>query len=198
MEKMFQILIAGFSFIALIYTWKLLNWAYLRPKRLEKALIKQGLRGNSYRLVYGDMKEIVNSMEEAKSKPINLDDDIKPRVLSFFIKIIQKHGNECFFWLGPRPSVMITEPELVKEVLSKTNIYLKQQTSNPLAKLLALGLVTYDKSKWAKHRKIINPAFHLDKLKVPTRKTHIDNSFYLYVQKKKNSYLYVCYLCYLL
>lgn len=176
--------------MALIYSWKLLNWAYLRPKRLERALRKQGLMGNSYRLVYGDMKEIVSAMEEAKSKPINLDDDIKPRVLSFFIKIIQKHGlylflflfswltiinlvkidvfvgSECFFWLGPTPAVMITEPELVKEVLSKNNLYLKQQTSNPLAKLLALGLVTYDKSKWSKHRKIINPAFHLDKLKV--------------------------------
>lgn len=92
MEILYQIFIAGFSFVALIYTWKLLNWAYLNPKWLEKALREQGLKGNSYKLVYGDIKEIVKSIEEANSKPINLDDDIKPRLISFFIKIIQKHG----------------------------------------------------------------------------------------------------------
>ncbi|XP_057792322.1 cytochrome P450 72A397-like [Salvia miltiorrhiza] len=166
MEILYQILTAGFSLVALTYILKLLNWAYFRPKWLEKALREQGLKGNSYKLVYGDMKEIVKTMDEAYSKPINLDDDIKPRVVSFFIKTIQKHGNECFFWLGSNPSVVVTEAELVKEVLTKTDIYLKQQTPNPLAKLLALGVFTYDKQKWSKHRKIINPAFHLHKVKL--------------------------------
>ncbi|KAH6780701.1 cytochrome P450 [Perilla frutescens var. hirtella] len=158
MEKLYEIFISAFSFVALIYAWRLLNWAYLNPKRLEKILRNQGLNGNSYTLVYGDMKEIVRTIEEANSKPINLDDDIKPRVLSFFIKTIQKHG--------PKPTVMITDADLVKEVLMKSDLYLKQQSPNPMAKLLALGLVTYDKHKWSKHRKIINPAFHLDKLKL--------------------------------
>ncbi|MED6224148.1 hypothetical protein PIB30_081026 [Stylosanthes scabra] len=32
--------------------------------------------------------------------------------------------------------------------------------------LLATGLTTYEGKKWQKHRKIINPAFHFEKLKV--------------------------------
>ncbi|KAG8386773.1 hypothetical protein BUALT_Bualt03G0183800 [Buddleja alternifolia] len=164
----YQIVAAAcLAFVVVIYyTWRVLNWAYITPKRLEKRLRKQGFKGNSYKLVYGDLKEMLQMIEDAKSKPINFDDDIKPRVLAFFVKIVQKYGNESFFWLGPRPTVLITEPELIKEVMSKSYLYQKPQNSNPLTKLLAQGVVSYETDKWAKHRKIINPAFHLEKLKL--------------------------------
>ena len=68
-------------------------------------------------------------------------------------------------WLGPIPRVNIMDPELVKEVLSKNFDY-KIPRINPLVKLLATGLANYDDDQWTKHRKIINPAFHMEKLKV--------------------------------
>lgn len=142
------------------------NITWIRPKRLEKLLRHQGLKGNSYRFIYGDLKELVKMIREAKSKPINLHDDIKPRVIAFFIETIKKYGKSSFFWVGPVPTVIITEPELIKEVMTKYHIYQKPQNPNPLTKLLALGVVSYETEKWAKHRKIINPAFHVDKLKI--------------------------------
>ncbi|KAK6134351.1 hypothetical protein DH2020_031915 [Rehmannia glutinosa] len=166
MEVVYQILAAAFAFVVLFYTWRILNWAYIRPKRLEKLLRKQGLKGNSYRLVYGDLKELLKMVTEAKSKPINLDDDIKPRVLAFLIKTLQKFGDGSYFWLGPRPSVIITDPEQIKEIMTKSYQYQKPKNSNPLTKLLAQGVVSYEGDKWAKHRKLINPAFHLEKLKL--------------------------------
>uniref|UniRef100_A0A1S4C4B7 Cytochrome P450 CYP72A219-like n=2 Tax=Nicotiana tabacum TaxID=4097 RepID=A0A1S4C4B7_TOBAC len=70
-----------------------------------------------------------------------------------------------FVWLGPYPVVLITAPEHVKEILTKSYVYLKQTHPNPLTKLLAQSLVNLEEEKWAKHRKIINPAFHVEKLK---------------------------------
>ena len=35
-----------------------------------------------------------------------------------------------------------------------------------LFKLMSDGLANHDGEKWAKHRRILNPGFHLEKLKV--------------------------------
>ncbi|KAK6134292.1 hypothetical protein DH2020_031982 [Rehmannia glutinosa] len=166
MEVVHQILAAAFAFVVLIYTWRILNWFYIRPKRLERLLRKQGLKGNSYGLVYGDLKELLKMAGEAMSKPINLDDDIKPRVMAFIHKTFQKYGNGSYFWIGPRPSVIITDPEQIKEVMTKSYLYQKPKKPNPLTKLLQRGLATSEGATWAQHRKIINPAFHLEKLKM--------------------------------
>ncbi|XP_049375497.1 cytochrome P450 CYP72A219-like isoform X9 [Solanum verrucosum] len=153
--------------------WKVLNWVWFNPKKLEKLLRKQGLNGNSYRLLYGDMKDLSGMIKEANSKPMNMfDHDLAPRMVPFFLETIKKYGKKCFTWMGPRPQILIMDPELIKEVLLKTYVYQKPH-GNPLGTLFVQGLVTYEKDKWAKHRKIINPAFHLEKLK------HMLPAFYL-------------------
>ena len=59
----------------------------------------------------------------------------------------------------------ITDPELIKDVLNKIYDFPKPH-SNPLIKLLATGLVNHEGEKWSRHRRIINPAFNIEKLKV--------------------------------
>ncbi|KAJ4866360.1 hypothetical protein Rs2_52117 [Raphanus sativus] len=60
-------------------------------------------------------------------------------------------------------------PQLIKEVYNKVFDFPKTHTF-PLVALIADGLANADGHKWAKHRKIINPAFHFEKIKnmVPT------------------------------
>ena len=74
-------------------------------------------------------------------------------------------GKNCFEWIGSTPRVNISNPEDVKDIFTKYVDFQKRK-SNPLTKLLATGLTTYEDAKWVKHRRIINPAFHLQKLKV--------------------------------
>ncbi|CAN4103200.1 unnamed protein product [Withania somnifera] len=152
------------SIVVLVCLWRVLNWVWFRPKKLEKLLREQGLKGNSYRILYGDTKELTGMVNEANSKPMSLSDDIATRLLPFFLDTIKKYGKKSFIWMGPKPLVLILDPELIKEVFTKTYLYEKPQ-ANLLVKLLVQGLVIQEGDKWAKHRKIINPAFHLEKLK---------------------------------
>ncbi|XP_062087229.1 cytochrome P450 CYP72A219-like isoform X2 [Humulus lupulus] len=148
-------------------TWwfyRVVNWVWLRPKRLEKCLRKQGLRGNPYRLLYGDLKDSSIMISQARSKPINLSDDVVPRILPFPHHTINNYGKDSFMWIGPIPRVNITNPEYLKDIFMKIGDFPKPH-SNRLFQFLARGLADYDGHKWAKHRKIINPAFHVEKLK---------------------------------
>jgi len=61
--------------------------------------------------------------------------------------------------------VIITDPEQIKQVFNKMQDFTKPKF-NSIAKCLFVGLVSYEGDEWAKHRKIINPAFHIDKLRV--------------------------------
>ncbi|CAL5406052.1 unnamed protein product [Camellia sinensis] len=73
-------------------------------------------------------------------------------------------GKNSFIWVGPVPRVNIMEPELIKEILSKNDVF-KKVKPNSLARLLIGGIAVYEDEQWAKHRKILNPAFHMEKLK---------------------------------
>ncbi|KAJ0101592.1 hypothetical protein Patl1_04988 [Pistacia atlantica] len=119
--------------------WRVLNWVWLRPKEV------------------GEIPETARSF--------NVSDDITSRLVPFLRKMVKDYGKNSFVWVGPIPRVTIMNPEQLKEIFSRLNDFHKPR-ANPLLKYLASGLAVYEGKKWTKHRRIINPAFHLDKLKL--------------------------------
>lgn len=76
----------------LICAWMALNWLWLRPKKQEKQLRKQGFQGSSYRFWFGDNKEELSMLTEAISKPIPLQHDIASRIVPFLHKHVSSYG----------------------------------------------------------------------------------------------------------
>lgn len=67
--------------------------------------------------------------------------------------------------MGPKPLVNIMNPEQIKEIFSNICDF-RKPIANPYIKLLGNGLSWHEGEKWTAYRKIINPAFHHEKLKV--------------------------------
>ncbi|PNT72433.1 cytochrome P450 72A15 isoform X2 [Brachypodium distachyon] len=146
---------------------KTLDQVWWRPRRLERELRAQGLRGTSYRFVIGDLKEYGRLSKEAWSKPLPLGcHDIAHHVAPFLHNTVREHGKKaCFSWFGPVPKVTLSDPELAKDVMSNKFGHFEKTKFPALSKLLAEGLASIEGEKWAKHRRILNPAFQLEKVK---------------------------------
>ncbi|KAL8257954.1 hypothetical protein R6Q59_029995 [Mikania micrantha] len=58
---------------------------------MEKWLRDKGLKGSPYKFFFGDSKELEQMTIEARSKPMNLSNDISHRVFPFFYKAVATH-----------------------------------------------------------------------------------------------------------
>ncbi|KAJ0962639.1 hypothetical protein J5N97_027761 [Dioscorea zingiberensis] len=132
---------------------------------LEMQLRRQGLPGNKYRLMMGDMKDEKKSFKEAWSRPMELTHRIAARVIPYDHQMAQTHGKISFKWNGTTPRVNIWNPEMSREILLNKSGHIIKPQLNPLIRLLTMGVSTLEGEEWAQRRKLINPAFHMEKLK---------------------------------
>ncbi|KAL1181166.1 hypothetical protein V6Z11_A02G029800 [Gossypium hirsutum] len=119
---------------------------------LKKSLY--GLKQSPRQWYKSNKKEIIKMKKEAMSKPKALTHDIFPKTQPHIYSWIKKYGKNFVYWNGIRVEVVISEPELVKEVLKNSeNVFPKVKPSIYVSKLLGNGLATIDGEKWVKHRK---------------------------------------------
>ncbi|XP_057870163.2 cytochrome P450 734A1 [Cryptomeria japonica] len=170
MEWVFWALAALCAGLVLFFL-KIATTIWWKPLQLKKSFEAQGISGPPYRLFYGNSTDISRLVQEQTSKPMPLSNDILPRVLPYFHQWTKTYGQDFIFWFGSHLRLVVTHPELIKEICSTKFGKYTKLPGNPLAKqLVGQGLVGLRGEIWAQHRKIVSPAFHMDLLKgmVPT------------------------------
>uniref|UniRef100_A0A1W7HBV0 Cytochrome P450 n=1 Tax=Scoparia dulcis TaxID=107240 RepID=A0A1W7HBV0_SCODU len=150
------------SLFALSILYKL--WWY--PHQIQHILKSQGIQGPSYKFFHGNTKEIIKMKKQTSSASIDLLHDIFPLVQPHLHAWMKLYGNNFLMWMGTQPQVVVTEPQLIKEILSnKEATYPKTKIRGYLKKLLGDGIVVTEGEKWSRLRKLANHAFHGDCLK---------------------------------
>ncbi|KAG2290687.1 hypothetical protein Bca52824_050291 [Brassica carinata] len=142
-----------------------------RPLILSRKFKKQGISGPKYKILHGNLREMRKLKQEAKLTVLDPNsNDIFPRVLPHFHKWMTQYGETFLYWQGTEPRIFISDHELVKQILSnKFGFFGKPKTRPEVLKLAGNGLVFTDGIDWVRHRRILNPAFSMDKLKLMTK-----------------------------
>lgn len=154
--------------VCLLILIKFIYQVWWTPIRLQRALGKQGIRGPPYNYFHGgNSTEIVKMRQEAISKPMNISSHYMfPRIHPYLYSWVKQYGPNVLHWIGPQAFLYISETEMIKEILNKTEAgYPKLEAEEFEKKLLGEGLATSRGEKWAKARKLANHEFHGDSLK---------------------------------
>ncbi|KAH9324592.1 hypothetical protein KI387_004770, partial [Taxus chinensis] len=136
-------------------------------------LHKQGIAGPPPRFLLGNLLDMKKIKEEFMEKsPHNtgitsVRHDIGPLLFPHFVQWSRVYGKTFVFWLGTEPFLYVRDPELFKKTsLSRSLDWGKPDVlKNDKVSLFGNGLIMADGKDWAHHRRIVSPAFHMDKIK---------------------------------
>ncbi|KAI9126102.1 hypothetical protein K1719_003520 [Acacia pycnantha] len=177
-EVLSCIKLACLCFTALFLLLKLGLVLWWRPRKIQLHFSKQGIRGPPYRFFIGNVREIVDIMLRASSQPplTPFSHNILPRVFSFYYHWKKIYGATFLIWFGPTVRLTVSDPDLIREIFSsKSDSYEKNEAPPLVRQLEGKGLLSLKGQKWAHHRKIISPTFHMENLKllIPVMETSV-------------------------
>uniref|UniRef100_J3MC00 Cytochrome P450 n=1 Tax=Oryza brachyantha TaxID=4533 RepID=J3MC00_ORYBR len=96
--------------------------------------------------------------------------DIVPRVMPHYRAWMSRYGKVLVSWGGATPALCVGEYGMVRQILAdRTGLYGKPDPGPALLALIGKGLVFIDGDDWARHRRVVHPAFTMDKLKMMTK-----------------------------
>ncbi|CAN6198482.1 unnamed protein product [Urochloa humidicola] len=159
-------LAAALAAVAAAWLWSALLRHVWRPYAVARAFARQGVRCRPYRLVGTDTE--AKDMLAATSG-VTLDrssHDFIPRVMPHYQAWTSLYGKVFLIWGGTTPMLCVGSYDMVKRILSdRAGVYVKVDPGPAILALLGMGLVFTNGEDWARHRRVVHPAFAMDRLK---------------------------------
>ncbi|XP_047977898.1 cytochrome P450 CYP749A22-like [Salvia hispanica] len=158
---------------------RLVKKVWLNPMRIRHLMSSQGINGPPPRWLYGNTKEIMEMRREATGQAMDdVSHNIYARILPHVLSWTQQYGENYLNWYGFQPQLVVTEAELVKEILNnKGGDYPKIDLDGFAKKLLGDGVSSSKGQKWKRMRKLANNSFHAESLKnmIPAMVTSVES-----------------------
>ncbi|KAG5521331.1 hypothetical protein RHGRI_033774 [Rhododendron griersonianum] len=157
----------GLCIFLVVVLVRFLHTVWWTPIQIRHIMASQGIKGPAYRFLHGNTKEIVRMRGESISTPMDYSSHpVFARIMPDIHAWKQLYGRNYLSWHGPRAQLVVTDPELIKEIMNnKDGAYLKGRPDQFSKKLLGDGIVVTEGEKWSKLRKIANHAFYAESLK---------------------------------
>lgn len=91
--------------------------------------------------------------------------EIRDNPMDFYVRISQQYGGIVRFFYGKKATYLVSEPELIKELLIKHRThYLKNERYQELQRLIGEGLLLSEGDVWQRQRTSSMPAFKRDRI----------------------------------
>jgi len=140
---------------------------------LQRRFRLQGIKGPPRRLLSGNAAEFRAMLEGAQSSPPLASfhhAGVLSRVVPHYHEWSARHGRPFVYWFGPRARLVVSDHDVVATVMTdSTEAFDKSGFGggNPLARqLFGQGLPGLSGDKWARHRRVVAPAFNMERVKV--------------------------------
>eukprot|EP01018_Ginkgo_biloba_P037356 Gb_13170 [translate_table: standard] len=121
-----------------LFLLKIATVVWWKPLQIKSYFERQGIRGPPYTLLYGNASDIVGMMKQANATPTFLSHHIIPRVLPHYHHWTKTYGRDFLYWFGPKATLNVPEPELIKDILSNKFGNYEKLPSNPLSRQLSM------------------------------------------------------------
>jgi len=161
---------AALAAVAATWLWAALVRLVCRPYATARAFARQGVRGLPHRPFRGHDKEVKAMLAAGSGETLDRGShDFIPRVMPHYRAWMSRYGKVFLLGSGSPPSLCVGKFDMVNRILSdRTGLYAKVNPGPVILALLGMGLVLTEGEDWARHRRVVHPAFAMDKLKMMT------------------------------
>ncbi|GJM84560.1 hypothetical protein PR202_ga00243 [Eleusine coracana subsp. coracana] len=144
-----------------------------RPRALSRHLRAQGLRGPARSsLFHGNLGDVKRLRAAGRRRHAGRR---RPRLHAHRAAAVPgmdpalRTGRVFVYWFGATPDVCVADLGVAKQVLAdRTGQFPKHRINANLMRLLGEGLVMANGHDWQRHKRVVHPAFNIDKLKMMT------------------------------